>query len=100
MEELAAAAHLSVRQFSRAFRQETGQSPAKAVEALRVAVARVMLEEGSHSAEELAGATGFGNRADASCIRSRLRKAAELRRDDRDHVGRRARRRSTSDERM
>ena len=62
VEELAAAAHLSVRQFSRAFRQETGQSRAKAVEALRVEVARVMLEEGSHSVEERADATGFGNR--------------------------------------
>ena len=33
VDALAAAAHLSVRQFSRAVRQETGQSPAKAVEA-------------------------------------------------------------------
>jgi transcriptional regulator GlxA family with amidase domain len=62
VEELAAAAHLSVRQFTRAFRQETGQSPAKAVEALRVEVARVMLEEGSRSVEEVADETGFGER--------------------------------------
>jgi transcriptional regulator GlxA family with amidase domain len=62
LEELAAAAHLSVRQFTRAFRHETGQTPAKAVEALRVEVARVMLEEGSHSLEEVADATGFGDR--------------------------------------
>ena len=62
VEELAAAAHLSVRQFPRAFRQETGQSPARAVEALRVEVARVMLEEGSHSVEEVANETGFGER--------------------------------------
>jgi transcriptional regulator GlxA family with amidase domain len=62
VEELAAAAHLSVRQFTRAFRQETGQSPARAVEALRVEVARVMLEEGSHSVEEVADETGFGER--------------------------------------
>jgi transcriptional regulator GlxA family with amidase domain len=33
--QLAEAAHLSPRQFSRAFRAETGQSPAKAVENLR-----------------------------------------------------------------
>jgi len=34
--ELAEVAHLSARQFSRAFRAETGQSPAKAIESLRV----------------------------------------------------------------
>src|ERR1700732_689602 len=42
--QLAAAAHLSPRQFSRAFRAETGQSPAKAVENLRVEAARRMME--------------------------------------------------------
>src|SRR6185295_6909130 len=40
VEQLAEAAHLSPRQFSRAFRAETGQSPAKAVEHLRVEAAR------------------------------------------------------------
>jgi len=90
-EELAAAAHLSVRQFTRAFRQETGQSPAKAVEALRVEVARVMLEEGSHSVEELADATGFGNRERMrrAFIRAFGRAPQELRRDGRHDVGRR-----------
>src|SRR3981081_2937621 len=38
--QLARAAHLSPRQFSRAFRAETGQSPAKAVENLRLEDAR------------------------------------------------------------
>lgn len=89
VEELAAAAHLSVRQFSRAFRQETGQSPAKAVEALRAEVARVMLEEGSHSAEELANATGFGNRERMrrAFVRVFGRPPQELRRDGRDDLG-------------
>ncbi len=59
---LARVAHLSVRQFTRAFRVETGQSPAKAVESLRLEVARVMLEEGTHSIEEVADETGFGDR--------------------------------------
>jgi transcriptional regulator GlxA family with amidase domain len=59
---LAHVAHLSVRQFTRAFRVETGQSPAKAVESLRLEVARVMLEEGTHSIEEVAQETGFGDR--------------------------------------
>jgi transcriptional regulator GlxA family with amidase domain len=36
VEQLAKAANLSPRQFSRAFRKETGQSPAKAIENLRV----------------------------------------------------------------
>ena len=40
VEQLADAAHLSPRQFSRAFRAETGQSPAKAVEHLRVEAAQ------------------------------------------------------------
>ena len=56
------AAHLSVRQFTRAFRVETGQTPARAVEGLRLEVARVMLEEGTHSIEEVAEETGFGDR--------------------------------------
>jgi len=43
--QLAEAAHLSPRQFSRAFRAETGQSPAKAVENLRVEAARLMMEQ-------------------------------------------------------
>jgi transcriptional regulator GlxA family with amidase domain len=40
VERLAEAANLSPRQFSRAFRAETGQSPAKAVENLRLEAAR------------------------------------------------------------
>jgi hypothetical protein len=36
VEQLAKVAHLSPRQFSRAFRIETGQSPAKAIEQLRL----------------------------------------------------------------
>ena len=46
VEVLAEAARLSPRQFSRVFRDETGQSPSKAVERLRVraACARTMLE--------------------------------------------------------
>jgi transcriptional regulator GlxA family with amidase domain len=57
--ELAAVAHLSPRQFSRAFRDETRQSPAKAIEALRVEAARAMLEAGRHSMEAVAAETGF-----------------------------------------
>jgi transcriptional regulator GlxA family with amidase domain len=62
VEELAEAAHLSPRQFSRAFRSETGQSPAKAVENLRIEAARLLMEQGRHSMDEIAGETGFGDR--------------------------------------
>lgn len=62
VEQLAEAAHLSPRQFSRAFRAETGQSPAKAVENLRLETARVMMEQTRHSIDVVAQETGFGDR--------------------------------------
>jgi transcriptional regulator GlxA family with amidase domain len=62
VEELAEAACLSPRQFSRIFREETGQSPAKAVENLRLDVARTMLEDGRHSLDTVALETGFADR--------------------------------------
>lgn len=62
VEELAGAARLSPRQFSRAFRAETGQSPAKAVENLRVEAARLMMEDGRHSMDVIADETGFADR--------------------------------------
>ncbi|EWY38535.1 AraC family transcriptional regulator [Skermanella stibiiresistens SB22] len=62
VEELAEAARLSPRQFSRVFREETGQSPAKAVELLRIEAARVMMEEGNHPIDTVARETGFADR--------------------------------------
>ncbi|MBY3332388.1 GlxA family transcriptional regulator [Rhizobium laguerreae] len=62
VEELAEAAHLSPRQFSRAFRAETGQSPAKAVENLRLEAARLMMEQGRHPIDVVARETGFADR--------------------------------------
>jgi len=62
VDALAKAAFLSPRQFSRLFREETGQSPAKAIERLRVESARLMMEAGRFSAEEIARKNGFGNR--------------------------------------
>lgn len=59
IERLAEAAHLSVRQFGRAFLRETGETPAKAVERLRVEAARVRLQEGSEPIELIARAVGF-----------------------------------------
>lgn len=62
VEELAEAARLSPRQFTRAFSAETGQSPAKAVELLRVEAARLLLEQGRHPLEVIAEEVGFGDR--------------------------------------
>jgi transcriptional regulator GlxA family with amidase domain len=62
VEQLAEAAHLSPRQFSRAFRAETGQSPAKAVENLRVEAARLMMEQSRHPIDVVAAETGFADR--------------------------------------
>ena len=61
VDRLADAAHLSPRQFSRAFRTETGQSPAKAVENLRLEAARLMLEQSRHPVEVVAAETGFAD---------------------------------------
>ena len=61
VETLAEAARLSPRQFSRAFRAETGQSPAKAVETLRVEAARILMEEAQHPVEVIARETGFSD---------------------------------------
>ncbi len=62
VESLAAAARLSPRQFSRVFMEETGQSPGKAIEHLRVEAARLMMETSHHPLEVSARETGFGNR--------------------------------------
>ena len=61
VEQLAQAANLSPRQFSRAFHAETGQSPAKAVENLRVEAARVLMEQSRHPIEVVAQQTGFAD---------------------------------------
>ncbi|MBN3834446.1 GlxA family transcriptional regulator [Burkholderia sp. Ac-20344] len=60
VEELARAAHLSPRQFARVFREETGISPAKAIEKMRIEAARLLVRDGRHSIELIARQTGFG----------------------------------------
>lgn len=59
VDELAEVAALSPRQFARAFRAETGQTPAKAVEQMRLEAARLMLEETRHPMEQIARESGF-----------------------------------------
>lgn len=62
VDELADVAGLSPRQFSRAFSAETGQSPAKAVEHLRVEAARLLLEKGRLSLDVIAQEVGLSDR--------------------------------------
>ena len=59
--DLAQAAGLGPRQFSRAFRAETGMSPARAIESLRLDGARLMIEQSLHPVEFIARETGFGD---------------------------------------
>jgi transcriptional regulator GlxA family with amidase domain len=58
---LAEAAHLSPRQFCRRFLAETGQSPAKAIESLRVEAARLLVD-GRLPLATVATETGFADR--------------------------------------
>ena len=62
VEDLAEAVHLSPRQFSRVFTHETGQSPAKAIERLRLEGARLMIEQSRHSLDVIAKENGFRDR--------------------------------------
>jgi len=60
-EQLSAIACLSPRQFGRTFLAETGETPAKAVERLRVEVARHRVESGTEPIEIIARAVGFSD---------------------------------------
>ncbi len=59
--ELADVAHLSPRQFSRAFHAETGQSPGKAIENMRTEAARALMEHTRHPIDVVARQTGFSD---------------------------------------
>ena len=85
IEQLADAAHLSPRQFSRAFREETGTSPAKAVEKLRIEAAQLLVQDGRHSIEVVARQTGFGEseRMRRAFLRAFGRPPQAIRRDAR-----------------
>ena len=61
-ERLAAVACLSPRQFTRVFRDQTGRSPAKLIEMLRLEKAKLLLEQGRLSVEVVAKQAGFGDR--------------------------------------
>jgi transcriptional regulator GlxA family with amidase domain len=59
VEDLAAVANLSPRQFRRSFKSETGQSPARAIEKMRIEAAQALIETGKHSLDMIARETGF-----------------------------------------
>ncbi|MBH2882765.1 GlxA family transcriptional regulator [Serratia ureilytica] len=59
--DLADAACLSERQFGRLFRAETGQTPAKVIEQLRVEAARGRIEESAEPLEAIARSVGFSD---------------------------------------
>ena len=59
--ELAGGGQFELRQFSRAFGAETGQSPAKAIESLRVEAAKSLVEASRHAIDAVARETGFAD---------------------------------------
>jgi transcriptional regulator GlxA family with amidase domain len=61
VERLADQANMSPRHFSRSFTAETGISPSKAVERLRIEVARTRVQSGSEPIEQIAKGAGFGD---------------------------------------
>jgi transcriptional regulator GlxA family with amidase domain len=61
VERLADQAAMSPRNFARAFAAETGMTPAKAVEHLRLAAARVRVEATGEPVDRIAETAGFGD---------------------------------------
>jgi len=59
VEDLAEQAGMSSRHFTRAFMAETGTTPSKAVERLRIEVARQRVQSSSEAIERVAQTTGF-----------------------------------------
>jgi len=57
--DLAAQACMSERNFARAFVAELGMTPAKAVEKIRLEVARELIETGTHPFDAVAETSGF-----------------------------------------
>ncbi len=61
VEAMAERTHMSLRNFSRVFRREVGQTPAAFVEKMRVEAARRQLEETDSSLDAIAIRCGFGS---------------------------------------
>ena len=61
VEKLAEQAAMSTRHFARTFALETGMTPARAIERLRLEVSRELVESGAEPIEQVAMHTGFGD---------------------------------------
>ncbi|QJB58353.1 GlxA family transcriptional regulator [Pseudodesulfovibrio sp. zrk46] len=72
VEQLAEKAHMSPRTFARIFPSETGMSPARFIEQMRIDRARELLESGAEGLEHVALEAGFGRE-------ERLRRAFQRR---------------------
>jgi transcriptional regulator GlxA family with amidase domain len=75
VEAMAARAHMSPRHFARAFREETGVTPARYVEHVRVEAARQRLEDTGEPVAAVAAACGFGT---AETMRRAFLRALEV----------------------
>ena len=75
VEAMAARAHMSPRHFARAFRAETGVTPARYVERVRLEAARRCLEESSEPVALVARTCGFGS---AESMRRAFLRALEV----------------------
>jgi transcriptional regulator GlxA family with amidase domain len=69
---LAEQAHMSLRNFARAYVEKRGRTPAKAVEAIRVDAARRRLEETDDRIESIAEGYGFSNEEQMRCAFLRI----------------------------
>lgn len=89
VEQLAERVNWSPRHFSRAFREQTGHSPAKAVEKLRLEAARSLLEDGHASIGKVAQQTGFGDeeRMRRAFVRTLGKPPQAVLREARQHAG-------------
>ncbi|WP_448680784.1 GlxA family transcriptional regulator [Pseudomonas nicosulfuronedens] len=67
VERLAEQARMSLRNFSRVYKQRTGRTPAKAIELFRLEAAKRLLENSSRNIEQIARVCGF---ADEERLRS------------------------------
>ena len=75
VEAMAARAHMSPRHFARAFRAETGSTPARYVEHVRLEAARRRLEETADPIAAVASSCGFGT---AETMRRAFLRALEV----------------------
>ncbi|MNR31526.1 HTH-type transcriptional activator RhaS [compost metagenome] len=61
VEVLAGQVNMSPRNFARVYKDKTGRTPARGVQALRLEAARQMLESSARNVEQVARLCGFGN---------------------------------------